>query len=140
MKLFSKSLAIAALAISALTITSCSKYDEGSKFTVLTAKQRISNDWKITVIETNGNNVTSYYPTISVDIKKDETFSRTDVAGNLTATYTGTWSFNGDKTKVTLTYSDNSTTTMDIVMLKDKSMKLKEVDGNETTIYTFEEK
>jgi len=41
------------LAVLSVSITTCNKYEEGSKFTVLSKKSRMVNHWKILKITTN---------------------------------------------------------------------------------------
>ena len=43
-----------ALSVVAVSISSCGKYEEGPKFTLLSKKARITNTWKFTKSENNG--------------------------------------------------------------------------------------
>lgn len=128
---------VAVLALSAV-LTSCNKYEEGPGFTLLTAKMRVVNDWKITKVEYNGTDVTPSSSTTSTSIKKDNTYTSTYSSGSFSITENGTWEFNSDKTQLISTDSDGDVSTMIIVMLKNKMMKLKDIDGSNVTIVTYE--
>ena len=138
-KLFSLGL-VAMLALTAV-VSSCGKYEEGSKFTLPSAKSRVINDWALTSVTYNGTEVISLYPTIKMSFKKDDTYSTSFTAGGLTTTETGTWAFNNDKTALLLSATGSSTAdTQTIVMLKSKMMKLKSTDtAGDITIWTLEQ-
>lgn len=123
-----------------MTVTSCNKYEEGPKFTLLTAKMRITGDWSLLNVTENGYDVTSFYPTTNLEIVKDETYKHTESSGSVSVTETGTWKFNGDKTQFITTDSDGDITTYTIVKLKNSILKLKHVDSDgDVTIYTYEQ-
>ena len=139
MKLIAKTTAFMMFALALVVATSCNKYEEGPKFTLLTAKARLVNTWTLTKAESNGNDVTSFFPGIKVEINKDNTYKMTYTAGSISTTEEGKWEFNDDKTTVTF-IPDGETTgePQTIVMLKNKMLKLKSVDGSTTTVITFE--
>lgn len=143
MKQFFRASTVAFLALTMVIVSSCSKYEEGSKFTFLTAKARVTGDWKMTELKVNGTAQDLSGSTFEVSFKKDDTYTATNAYTFGGTTYTttdnGTWKFNSDKTELIMTDSDNDTSTSTIVMLKNKMMKLKEVDGNTTTIITLEQ-
>jgi hypothetical protein len=132
---------VAMLALTAV-VTSCNKYDEGSNFSVISAKSRIAGDWKLTSYTVNGTDNTSNQGTVLVTVKKDGTYSGSAsyviFGSTVTNNYTGTWEFNSDKTTVSMLDSQSSTPEVyTIVELKNKEMKLKQVDGNYTYITTY---
>jgi hypothetical protein len=138
-KLFSLGL-VAMLALTAV-VSSCGKYEEGSKFTLLSAKSRVVNDWSLTGATYNGTEIISLYPTIKMSFKKDDTYTTSFTAGGITTTETGKWAFNNDKTALLLTATGSATVdTQTIVMLKSKMMKLKSTDtAGGVTILTIEQ-
>ncbi len=138
-KLFSLGL-VAMLALTAV-VSSCGKYEEGSKFTLLSAKSRVINDWALTSVTYNGTEVISLYPTVKISIKKDDTYTTSFTSGGFTTTEPGTWAFNSDKTALLMTATGSTTVdTQTIIMLKSKMMKLKSVDsGGGITIMTLEQ-
>ena len=123
-----------------LVFTACNRYDEGANFSLLTAKMRLVNTWTMTKISaTNGSttwDVTGAFPATVVNIMKDGTYVTTYTAGNGSSTEKGTWTFNDGKTQAILTEDDGSVRTYNIIKLKNKEMKVTEVDGS--TTYTME--
>jgi hypothetical protein len=143
MKQLFRASTVAFLALTMVIVSSCSKYEEGSKFTLLSAKARVTGDWKMTEITVNGTSQDLTGTTFEISINKDETYTVTNTYSfggtNYTTTDNGTWKFNDDKTELIITDSDADVTINTIVMLKNKMMKLKEVDGAVTTIITLEQ-
>lgn len=143
MKLLFRASTVAFLALTMVIVSSCSKYEEGSKFTLLTAKARVTGDWNMTEITVNGTTQDLTGTTSEISIKKDDTYTSTNSytfgGSTYTTTDNGTWKFNDDKTELIITDSDGDISTSTIVMLKNKMMKLKDVDGSVTTIITLEQ-
>lgn len=133
---------VAILAMAALTTTSCNKYEEGPSVTLLPAKSRMAGDWQLSKYTVNGTDYTSNAGTMKVTIDKDGTYSGTisyNVFGStVTDNIAGTWEFNGDKTKVSfLETGETSAEMYDILMLKNKEMKLQQIDGSTTYQWTY---
>lgn len=131
-----------AVAVIAVVMSSCSKYEEGSNFTVMSKKMRVVGEWELkTVTYTYAGASYSENPSgMSVSIKKDNTYSYTYTSGSGSVTFTGVWAFNGDKTQLIMTDSDGNVDTTTIVMLKNKEMKLKDTGENSETIYAYQAK
>ncbi len=125
------------LAITALN--SCAKYDEGSNFSLLTAKGRMSNTWTLTKYEINGVDETNGSPGLEVEFNKDYTFKRTFNIGFLVSD-NGKWSFTDGKSKIKLTKDDGTTESYEIIQLKSKDLKVQRFDGSSTYKYTFKGK
>ncbi|MCF8415991.1 MAG: DUF5004 domain-containing protein [Crocinitomicaceae bacterium] len=143
MKLLFRASTVAFLALTMVIVSSCSKYEEGSKFTLLTAKARVTGDWTTTAITVNGTSQDLTGTSFTTSIKKDGTYtassSYTFGGSTFTTNENGTWEFNSDKTELINTDSDGDVSTATITMLKNKMMKLKTVDGSFTTIVTLEQ-
>lgn len=125
------------------SVSSCSKYEEGPNFALSTKKSRLVGDWKLVKLNENGTdaNLTNYTGTAS--IKDDGTFSMnvsyTLIGIPFSFDSEGKWEFNDDKTQVLFTETGESTTTSLIILkLASKELKLKEVDGTDVTISTYE--
>lgn len=132
-----KNVKFLSLIILAITVLySCAKYDEGSNFTLLTAKARMVNTWTMTKYEVNGSDETSNTPGLEVVFSKDNTFKRTFNVGFLVSD-TGTWGFLNTKASISLVKSDGSSEIYDIIQLKNKHLKVKRTDGSTTYDYTF---
>ena len=127
----SSKIALFSLAFLALAFTACSKYAEGSDFTLLTKKARMVNEW--TLESTQLNNVV--YTESSSLVRKctfnsDGSYMQTissAAIGSSVLNTSGKWEFSSDKTKLLLTASGNNySTEFIIVALKNKELKLKE--------------
>lgn len=125
----------ALIAVSAMTvtITSCNKYPDGPKISLLTKKMRITGAWTIEKALLNGNDVTSstiawlgssYVWTIA----KDGTYTET---GNFSDH--GTWDFSSNKEDLIVTPSSGGSSTYVILKLKSKELWLQ--DGNSEIHY-----
>lgn len=139
MKRIMKTSALLMFALAMVAVTSCNKYEEGSNFSLLSAKARMVNTWTLTKVEYNGNDVTSAYPGIKSEVKKDNTYTTTFTVGSFSTQEGGKWDFNSDKTALINTPNGQSANDpLTIVMLKNKMLKVKDVDGSNTTIMTYE--
>lgn len=127
---------LAFLFIVAISFTACDKYEEGANISLLTAKMRITNTWISSSYTYETAAGTSTSNTCELTIEKDGNFSYTTTISPFPATtITGTWGFNSDKTQLLLT-EGNNVDTWDIIKLKNKELKLKQIGsilGTETT-------
>ena len=141
-----KFLILPLIAVSLIFLTpSCSKYPNGSKFTLLTKSNRMVNDWKLTSYMINGNEFIESQPEISLVIEKDGTYSWTatqTVLGQIQSEFEhGTWSFNDDKTSLMiLTDGEEIPVGYTIIELRSKKMMLQYYDKvtNITYVSTYE--
>lgn len=125
------------------SVTSCSKYEEGPNFTLSSKKSRLVGDWKLVKLTENGTDVSLTNYTGTTSIKDDGTYTAkityTTFGIPISFDSDGKWEFNGDKTKVLFTETGETTSTgLTIVKLASKELKLKDIDGTETTISTYE--
>lgn len=100
------SILFAVIMISALSFTSCSKYEEGS-ISLLPKTKRLVRTWTLKEFVTSTGSATSTTQATgalaqTVDFKDDNTFSVTMFLG----TYTGEWEWNSDKTAVNIRTKD----------------------------------
>lgn len=116
------------LALGLVAFTGCNKYEEGSKFTLLTAKMRLTNNWTSTsYVISNSNSSTSGH-TMDLTITKEGSFTAVnDLTYWPAETITGTWTFDNAKENVIFTDSDGESETWKIIKLKDKELKLENV-------------
>lgn len=123
--IFSSLLVVAAT----LSLNSCSKYDEGSKFTVLTKKARLVNQWKVSSITANGTDVTDLNIITEIDIQKNgKIFTSSNFLGIPTTTE-GTWVFDNDKSHV-LVSNGEELEDYEIIKLKNNELKVQSVSDN----------
>lgn len=119
-----------------IVVSSCAKFEEGSNFSLLSAKSRLVNTWKLTKYEVNGTDQTTNNPGLEITFNKDETFKRTFILG-LQISEDGTWSFGGSKSILVLTKANGEMETYTIVQLKNKDFKARRIDNGTTYTYTF---
>lgn len=132
---------IAFLFLVAVSFTACDKYEEGSNFSLLTAKMRVVNHWKLTKITgTNGNttyDATGNFPSTILKIKDDNTYEVTYTVGNFNTSDNGTWEFNSDKTSLIATDNGGDIINYTIIKLKNKELTLEYVDGSTTYVAEY---
>jgi hypothetical protein len=145
-------IALTALFVGGVALTSCSKYEEGPKLTLLTKKMRLAGTWGVSKYLENGVDKTSDYrvwtSAESLTYEKDGTYSVSTTTIMGTGTFSGTWEFINDKEDVKttttvingVTLSTPSIDTIHITKLKNKEMWRKEVDGTDTYEYHYESK
>lgn len=129
--------ALLALSTVAVSTSSCSKYEEGSKFTLLTKKARLVGEWTLDNYTVNGTSQDMSGTTLKMDIKKDGTYTSTWSSGGFSSSESGKWEFNSDKSSIVTTDSDGDVTTTEILRLANKELKFRDVDGSVTTIMTY---
>ena len=127
-----------AISLATMGLTSCGKYEEGPHFSLISKKARVTNTWKLTEVVLNGEVITpaaSTY-TLTMTLKDDETLTANYSLLGIPYNTTGTWAFSSDKADLILT--DNSgTSTNEILRLTNKEMKLRQINGGDTTVNTF---
>lgn len=124
-----------AFALMAVMVSACSKYEEGSKFTVLTKKSRIVNVWKVSSVTVNGIDVTVLFGnTESVEMKKDGTMTTSYVLG---ATEEGLWNLSGDKLELVTFDSNGNESRGKIIKLKKDELKLEYTEPGSTIVLEY---
>ena len=136
MKLFRLG-AFALLAVTAIAMTSCGKYEEGPGFSLLSKKARITGEWTLSEVKVNGTAQDISGATITVSIQKDGAYIVKWSSGGFSAEDAGTWKFSDDKTKLIVTDQDGDISESEIVRLANKELKLKDVDGTLETVSTY---
>ena len=121
-------------------LLSCNKYEEGSNFSLLSARARFINTWNMRKAESTYQDVTSdittMYPQTELQIYKSGGFSRILTTQNGTFSDEGSWVLNDDRTKVILKVQGQDDEEYEFVRLKNKTMKWRYQEGSVT--YTIE--
>jgi hypothetical protein len=131
MKTFAK-IAVAALFIGGVTLTSCKKYEEGPSLTLLSKKARIAGSWGVEKLLVDGVDKTSDYRAFvtseTITMEKDGTYSSTYTFAVGSDTDAGTWELINDKADFKTLSNDAGSTpdTMVIVRLTNKEFWMKE--------------
>lgn len=108
------------------SILSCSKYEEGSNFTLLTKKMRLANEWTLTSATVNGVETFDNSYTYILMMEKDgKGYIEISNEYGSDRTY-GTWELSGDKEDLILTDDEGNITVYEIVQLKNKDLKLRQ--------------
>ncbi len=126
---------VLSLIVATTFLSSCSKYDEGSKFTLLTKKSRMVNNWHLTSIVQDGAALNMSGILLDMNLMKDgsatTTLSYTVLGQTFTDVTNGTWEFNDDKSKLVLTETGASVTDeYTILKLTKDEMKTEQVDAS----------
>ena len=102
---------LAALFISTLIFSSCNKYSEGPKYSILTRKARLCNDWELKAYSVSGNNAFDVDYTTKLSIDKDGTYSMSktfNALGQIQGEYSnGRWEF-AEKDETLYFYEDTT--------------------------------
>lgn len=130
--------ALRLVAIIALSVifSSCSKYEEGSNFTFLTAKARIVNTWTIKSYTINDVSQT-LSTTNTYKFDQDGKATLTVSLGGFQLSDIGTWVFNSTKTELILKDSAGTVSTYEIVQLKNKDLKVRKTAPNYIEVWTL---
>lgn len=132
----------------ASVLTSCSKYEEGPKLTLLSKKNRLTNDWKLTAVaDSNGTSLDMTGVSTTMSLENDGAFSGNSnytVLGQTVFNYdvTGTWEFTDDKETLTLTtltvntQPTNDVSKLTIVRLAKDEMKVRDEETKQVSTYT----
>ncbi len=124
---------VLSLIVATTFLSSCSKYDEGSNFTLLTKKSRMVNNWHLTAIVQDGLALNMSGILLDLNLMKDgsatTTLSFTVNGQTFTDVTNGTWEFNDDKSKLVLTETGATITDeYTILKLTKDELKTEQVD------------
>ena len=118
------------LAISAAIVSSCNKYPEGPKFTLLSKKERMEGEWDLK--ETDHADGTVTYDIMNDIIELGDDNEYTYTSGNISIS--GEWEFISDKEKVMFKFA-NLNLTYKILRLKSKELWLQNEDNGDVMKY-----
>lgn len=119
---------LAATIITVLNFSSCSKYEEGPKFSLRTKKARLTGEWEVVRI---GNET---YPqngySLEMTFEKDGDFKYSYTYGSYSYSTNGDWEFASDKEELDITV-ENQVETFEILRLKNDELWLESSDNTE---------
>ncbi len=128
------SLTLFAIAVVALLIPSCGKYEDGPAFSIIPKKSRIANIWKIEKVFINDVDRSDLYQTTidsyKLELTKDGklTVSFTNSLGTLSQN--GTWELESSNENLSFTINGDKDT-FKIMRLKSNEMWLEETDAGQ---------
>ena len=124
-------------------LSSCYKYEEGPRFSLLSRKARLCNEWKLETYLDNGTDKTDANATVTLTIEKDGTYSMSTVRnemGQVQSEFShGTWIFQDGKGQIVMTDSQDGAIpeTFDILELRNSSLQLKKTTMGVGYVYAY---
>lgn len=114
------------IAILAIIAVSCDKYEEGSNFSLLSAKNRLVNSWSLTKITLTSGSVSSESTSDEqiITFENNNTYVSQGNFSGFNVEENGVWNFNNDKTELTTNDSNGNVTTFKILKLKNDELAL----------------
>ncbi len=118
-------------------VSSCNKYSDGPKFSLLTRKTRLCNDWELYSYTINGSEEIKDNQVVKLSIEKDGTYSAAQITENLGQLQAdheyGVWEFKENKGIISMT-KDTLQIPVDweIKELRSKYLTLERVLSNNT--------
>jgi len=124
-------------------VTSCYKYEEGPRISLLSRKARLCNEWVLQTYLDNGTDKTVAGETTTLTIEKDGTYSISTVRnemGQVQSEFShGTWAFQDAKGQVVMTDSQEGAfpLTYDILELRNSNLQLRKKIAGISYIYQY---
>jgi hypothetical protein len=135
--------AILTLFVVGFIFTSCYKYEEGPRFSLLSRKARLCNEWVLETYLDNGTDKTIAGETTTLIIENDGTYSISTVRnemGQVQSEFShGTWVFQDAKGQVVMTDSQEGSIplTYDILELRNSNLQLRKKIVGISYIYQY---
>jgi hypothetical protein len=135
--------AILTLFVVGFLFTSCYKYEEGPRFSLLSRKARLCNEWVLQTYLDNGTDKTIIGETTTLTIENDGTYSISTVRnemGQVQSEFShGTWVFQDAKGQVVMTDSQEGAIplTYDILELRNSNLQLRKKIAGISYIYQY---
>lgn len=122
------------LVIGLLSAVSCNKYDNGSNFSLRTAKNRLVGEWSITSFKVNEVEQIFTLPEIDMTFDNNYDFKMVQTVSGQEIINEGTWEFYNDKKGIIVhNTTASSTDTFEILELRYKKLELKQT--TQSSIY-----
>lgn len=114
------------IAILAIIAVSCDKYEEGSNFSLLSAKNRLVNSWSLAKITLTSGSVSSESTSDEqiITFENNNTYVSQGNFSGFNVEENGVWNFNNDKTELTTNDGNGNVTTFKILKLKNDELAL----------------
>jgi hypothetical protein len=135
--------AVLSLLIVGFIFTSCYKYEEGPRVSLLSRKARFCNEWVLETYLDNGTDKTNAGETTTLTIENDGTYSISTVRnemGQIQSEFShGTWVFQDAKGQVVMTDSQEGSIplTYDILELRNSNLQLRKKIAGISYIYQY---
>ena len=123
----------------AIGLSGCKKYEDGPYFSLLTKKQRLTGDWEIKKLMSEGINIINNGYDIEMEFDKDGDFefsaSYSYYGYSYTYTSKGEWEFSNDKEEIELDFDDGTYQEIEITRLTNKELEGELSDQNMKKIF-----
>ena len=135
--------ALFSLLVIGFVFTSCYKYEEGTRISLLSRKARLCNEWVLQTYLDNGTDKTVAGETTTLTIENDGTYSISTVRnemGQVQSEFShGTWVFQDAKGQVVMTDSkeDAIPLTYDILELRNSNLQLRKKIAGISYLYQY---
>jgi hypothetical protein len=106
--------------VTALSVSSCGKYEDGPNFSLLTKKSRVAGDWDVKSV---GSQLVGADYGLTMTFDKDGSMKYSYTYGTSSTSYTGSWDFSSDKENLVISI-DGGIDTLEIKRLTNKEMWL----------------
>lgn len=119
-----------------LVLGSCSKYEDGPSFTLLTKKMRLTGIWNLDYLTMDGERQAASTSGVKMtyEFKKDGTGSNTFTMGTWTETEPGTWSWSEKKDSIIMTDTTGFRDAYLITRLTNSELVMQQTDEDGTAI------
>ncbi len=108
--------------VTALSASSCGKYEDGPNFSLLTKKSRVAGDWDVKSV---GSQLVGADYGLTMTFDKDGSMKYSYTYGTSSTSYTGSWDFSSDKENLVISIG-GGIDTLEIKRLTNKEMWLDE--------------
>lgn len=128
------------LFIFSLLLSACHKYEEDSRRTFLTPKDRFARIWIFDSYEKDGiTTIPSADEQYTLQFKKNTNYIKSRIIGGQDSIIEyGFWDLNGSKTNLQMLIYDSTTTLeSEIIKLSNKEFKIRDLEGTSKTTYRF---
>lgn len=106
--------------VTALSVSSCGKYEDGPNLSLLTKKSRVAGDWDVKSV---GSQVLGADYGLTMTFDKDGSMKYSYTYGTSSTSYAGSWDFSSDKENLVISI-DGGIDTLEIKRLTNKEMWL----------------
>ncbi len=131
---------ISSLFIFSLIVSACHKYEEDTRRTILTPKDRFARTWILESFEKDGVTTTlTAEEQYSLQFKKNTNYIKSKTIGDQDSILEyGFWNLNDSKTNLKMLIYDSITPIeTEIIKLSNKEFKIRDLEGVSKTTYKY---
>lgn len=127
--------------VTCLNFVACSKYEDGPAFSIRSKKGRITGEWEVVKLSLNGTaEPMEEGVSLSFEFEKDgdfkQNFSYSYGGSSYSYSYAGEWEFE-DKSETLEITIGTYVQELEIIELRNNSLKLKDTEGTDEYLWEF---